>query len=73
LEARFKENWFPKCWLVFVFHGLPAPPVERAVELLSGITTETPKRHYEEVSGNSSAAILFHTNSLGQLFVLILI
>ena len=55
-EMGFKENWFPKCWLVFVFHGLPAPPEERAVQLLSGMTTDTPKRRYEEVSANSSAA-----------------
>lgn len=20
-EMAFKENWFPKCWLVFIFHG----------------------------------------------------
>jgi hypothetical protein len=54
-EMSFKENWFPKCWLVFVFHSLPAPHAERAFQLLSGISTDTPKRSLEEVVASSSA------------------
>jgi hypothetical protein len=52
-EMGFKENWFPECWLVFVFFGLPS--ARPAVQLSSGMGVPNSATNLEAVMTNSSA------------------
>ena len=51
-EMPFKEAWFPKCWLVFCFHGLPSDTP--AVQLVSGMGTTAMKKNLEALMANST-------------------
>lgn len=50
-DKPFKDNWFPKMWLVFVYMGLPSPnPVS---QLCSGLAPSSPKTRLEEVCASN--------------------